>query len=135
MSTLAAIKLCAVVALALLIFFGGRSCGVQSEQAHRAQQARLMDAKDRVLRASARSFAAFSATFRSIDAHYVAQLAEARRRAELAEDAGGSAAAAEADAKLRARQLEEDLAAARRRPACAQLFPADLGEACGVTLR
>jgi len=136
MSTLAAIKLCAALALALLLFFGGRSCGVQSAHAQLAQQARVMDAKNRALRASSRSFAAFAATFRSIDAHTAALVAEGRRRAEMAEDAAGVAAAAEADASRRARQLEHDLAAARgRRPSCAQLFDADLGDACGVTLR
>jgi len=94
-----------------------------------------MAAKDRALLAASRSFKAFADKFRSIDAHTVAQLAEARRRAELAEDAGGRAAAAAAGAVLRARQLEQDLAAARRRPACAQVFDTDLGDACGVTLR
>ncbi|GAB3305655.1 hypothetical protein [Luteimonas notoginsengisoli] len=136
MSTLAAIKLVAVLMIAGLLFFGGRSCGVQSAHERNAAQARVMAAKDRALQAASRSFTAFAATFRSIDAHTVAQLAEARRRAELAEYAGGRAAAAEADTALRTRLLEQDLAEARRRrPACAQLFPTDLGDACGVTLR
>lgn len=136
MSTLAAIKLCAVVALALLIFFGGRSCGVQSMQAHVAQQERVLAAKNRALLAASRSFAEFAATFRSISAHTARLRAEGERRAELDRQAAAHAGAAQAAADARVRELEQDLAAARRRrPACAQLFDADLGEACGVTLR
>lgn len=136
MSPLASIKLIVSLGLAAALFFGGRSCASQRLHDQLAEQSRVMDAKDRALRAASRSFAAFAEAFRSIDAHTQAQLAEGRRRAALAEDASGRATAAEADAVLRAHQLEQQLAAARRdRPGCREVFEADLEASCGVILR
>ena len=135
MNLLASLKLTVGLVLAVLLFFGGRSCASQRLQDQLAEQARVMDAKNRALRAAARSFRAFAATFRSIDAHTQAQLAEGRRRAALDREAAARAGAAQADAEARVRQLEQDLAAARRRSGCRQVFEADLEASCGVILR
>ena len=134
MTPLAYIKAALGAGLLALIFFGGRSCGVSSMETKLHTKDLVIAGKSQALRNAADSMNGFAAKFREIDANTQQQLAEAGKRAQAAEEFGHRAAAAEREAQKRAQSFEQQLAQAKRKPACKALLETSLEAVCNVTL-
>lgn len=122
---LGAIKAVLAVVIVAFIFFGGRSCGVESA-------AETIAAKDKALLDAAASLGAAGAALRAQNEANKRRIAEAEEAAALAQDAAKVAAAA-------ADRLGDQLEAfgkaekrAMRRPGCKELWAMDVEAVCGL---
>lgn len=119
------IKAVLAVVIVGFIFFGGRSCGVQSA-------AETIAAKDKALLDASASLGAAGAALRAQSEANAARIAEAEQAEADAQDAAlvAVAAAERLDKQLEA--FEKAERRALRRPGCKELWAMDLEATCGL---
>jgi hypothetical protein len=124
------------LALAALLFFGGRACGESKTNEDIYEMQTLLATKNRTFRHYADTFRAFAQTFRAISAITEANQAEAKRRRDRAQDTVRIEADARRAAQAAANDLQRKLDEAKRtKPGCKALLETDMEAACGLQLR